>query len=84
LFGFVDDRIELFADFDNFLNVLKSNWNTRRARGIFGDGQLVDLVDGDVDDQGRYIIDGFNPDDQERISTTASVWRIQLGVRYEF
>ena len=79
-----DDRIELFADFDNFLNVLKSNWNTRRARGIFGDGQLVDLVDGGVDDQGRYIISGFNPDDQEQISTTASVWRIQLGVRYEF
>ena len=27
---------------------------------------------------------GFNPDDTKQISTSASVWRIQLGVRYEF
>ena len=34
--------------------------------------------------QGRYVITGFNPDDDQQISTSASVWRIQLGVRYEF
>jgi len=79
-----DDRIELFADIDNFLNVLNSSWNTRRARGSFGDGQLVDIVDGGVDSAGRYIITGFDPDDEEQISTSASVWRIQIGVRYEF
>jgi len=79
-----NDRFELFADVDNFLNILDSSWNTRRARGSFGDGQVVDLVDGGVDDQGRYIISGFNPDDTENVSTSASVWRIQIGVRYEF
>jgi len=78
------DRFELFADVDNFLNVLKSSWNTRRSRGSFGDGQVVDLVDGGVDAQGRYVISGFNPDDTESVSTSASVWRIQVGVRYEF
>ncbi|WP_427967581.1 TonB-dependent receptor [Altererythrobacter sp.] len=84
LFGFVDDRIELFADIDNFLNMLNSRWNTRRARGIFGDGQLVDVVDGDFDTEGRYVIDDFNPDDTQQISTSSSIWRIQLGVRYQF
>lgn len=75
----VNDRIELFADFDNFLNLLNDSWNVSRSRSDF-----VDLVDGDVDPQGRYIISGFNPDDQEFLSTSASIWRIQLGVRYEF
>ncbi len=79
-----DDRFELFADIDNFLNILDSSWNTRRARGSFGDGQVVDLVDGGFDTQGRYVITDFNPDDTESVSTSASVWRIQIGVRYEF
>jgi len=83
LFG-LEDRIELFADFDNVLNILDSSWNTQRSRGFFGDGQIVDLVDGNFDAQGRYVITDFNPDDQEQINTSASVWRIQLGVRYEF
>ena len=80
----IRDRIELFADIDNVLNIIDSSWNTQRARGVFGDGQLVDVVDGDFDAQGRYVITGFNPDDDQQISTSASVWRIQLGVRYEF
>lgn len=84
LVGLVNDRFELFADVDNFLNILDSSWNTRRARGVFGDGQLVDVVDGGVDNAGRYIISGFNPDDTQQIGTSASVWRIQVGVRYEF
>ncbi len=79
LTGIADDRVELFADFDNFLNFIDDGSNIRRARGDF-----VDLVDGDVDDQGRYVISGFNPDDEEFISTSSSIWRIQVGVRYEF
>ena len=79
LTGLVDDRIEVFADFENFLNLLDSGANIRRTRS-----SLVDLVDGDVDDQGRYIIDGFRPDDRNRISISSSAWRIQLGARYEF
>lgn len=95
LFG-VDDKIELFADFDNFLNFLDNSWNVSRTRGDF-----VDVVDtgnsfpdpanpgetisvGGVDNQGRYVISGFNPDDQNDISISSSTWRIQLGVRYEF
>ncbi len=77
--GIAEDRIELFADFDNFLNLIDDSANISRSRD-----QFVDLVDGGVDDQGRYIIDGFNPDDDNDISTTSSIWRIQVGVRYEF
>lgn len=83
-----NDRFTLFADFDNFLNLLDSNWNVFRSvpGGTFGggDGALVDVTDGGVDSQGRYIITGFNPDDGENVNTFASVWKIQVGVRYEF
>lgn len=78
LFG-VEDKIEFFADFDNVLNMLDSSWNTFNPVGEF-----VDLVDGGVDAQGRYIITGFNPDDDNNVGFSSSIWRIQLGVRYEF
>jgi len=78
LFG-VEDKIELFADFDNVLNILDSGWNTFNPVGEF-----VDLVDGGVDAQGRYVIKGFNPDDNNNVGFSSSIWRIQLGVRYEF
>ncbi|HSG34882.1 MAG TPA: hypothetical protein VLA37_10130, partial [Sphingomonadaceae bacterium] len=79
-----NDRFELFADIDNVLNLLDSSWNTFRTIGQFGDGQLVDLVDGSFDSQGRYIITGFNPDDSPSVSVSSSVWKIQLGARYKF
>ncbi len=97
----VEDTIELFADIDNVLNLFDSSWNTFSPIGVFGDGQVVDIVDlGNrlpdpanpgqtinvpaIDSAGRYVISGFNPDDQPNISTSASAWRIQLGVRYNF
>lgn len=79
LTGLVEDRVTLFADFNNFLNLLDSSWNVLRSRGEF-----VDVVDGGVDDEGRYIISGFNPDDQNDLQINTSAWRIQIGARYEF
>ncbi|EAQ28957.1 putative outer membrane protein with a TonB box [Erythrobacter sp. NAP1] len=79
LTGIVEDRVELFVDFENFLNLLDSSANIRRQRT-----QFLDLVDGGVDDQGRYIISGFRPDDDNNIGISASAWRIQIGARYEF
>ncbi|MEO1729363.1 MAG: carboxypeptidase regulatory-like domain-containing protein [Pseudomonadota bacterium] len=80
--GLVEDRVELFADFANFLNLIDGSANILRSRGGFNG--LVDVADGDVDDEGRYIIDGFNPDDQNNIAINSSAWRIQIGARYEF
>ncbi|MFN2099761.1 TonB-dependent receptor domain-containing protein [Altererythrobacter sp. MF3-039] len=87
LFG-VKDRFTLFADFDNILNMLDSSWNVFRTvpgnNFANGDGALVDLADGGLDSEGRYEIDGFNPDDRVNLRTSSSIWKIQLGVRYEF
>jgi hypothetical protein len=77
--GLVKDKFELFADFDNVLNFIDDGSNIIRSRGDF-----VDIVDGGVDSAGRYIVTGYNPDDNLNISQSASIWRIQVGVRYEF
>lgn len=96
LTGIANDKLELFVDMDNFLNFIDDSANIVRARGQFVDlvdtGVRVDDPDnpgstisvGGVDDQGRYAISGFNPDDRLNVSTTSSIWRMQVGVRYEF
>ena len=82
--GLVQDRVEIFADFANVLNMFDSSWNILRSRGGFNG--LVDVIDGELDDQGRYVFrsSGFRPDDQNQIAINASAWRIQVGARYEF
>ncbi|ABC64327.1 TonB-dependent receptor [Erythrobacter litoralis] len=79
LTGLVNDRIELFADFDNFLNLIDSSANRLKFQSEF-----TDVVDGGVDAQGRYIISGFRPDDDQFVAISSSAWKIQVGVRYEF
>ncbi|MBX7492162.1 TonB-dependent receptor [Qipengyuania sp. 1NDW9] len=78
LTGLVDDRLEIFADFDNVLNMIDSEAN----RVIFNFDIPTSFAD--YDDEGRYIIDNFNPDDDQSISISGSAWKIQVGARYEF
>ncbi len=94
--GLVEDKFELWVDFDNVLNFIDSEAN----RVIFRNS-LVDLIDNGgfdpnavdptnparlsgVDAQGRYVVSGFNANDRQNISTSASAWRLQVGIRYEF
>ncbi len=37
-----------------------------------------------VDAQGRYNYSNFNPSDDNDVTTSASLWRIQVGVSYLF
>ncbi|MBX7532518.1 TonB-dependent receptor [Qipengyuania sp. 1XM1-15A] len=78
LTGLVDDRLEIFADFDNVLNMIDAEAN----RVIFNFDIPTSFAD--YDDEGRYIIDNFNPDDDQSISISGSAWKIQVGARYEF
>ena len=82
LTGIADDRIELFADFANFLNLIDSGANILRSRGGFNG--LVPVAETEVDDEGRYRIVDFEPDDRNSIAIAPSAWRIQIGARYEF
>jgi len=78
LTGIADDRVELFADFDNFLNFLDKSANRVK---FFND---IPVTSTGVDAQGRYEIGSFNPDDDQIVSVSSSAWKVQVGVRYEF
>lgn len=75
----VQDKLKLFVDFDNFLNLLDSDANIFRNRSY-----NTPIVEGGVDSAGRYIYNNFNPNDQEIVRTSSSLWRIQFGISYEF
>ena len=88
LFGIANaqDRIRLYAMFDNFLNLLDDGWNLQHRRNFSGLQDVASL--GGVDSEGRYIITAFNGvadfENDNFINVSSSVWRIKVGVSYEF
>ena len=97
LFGFVDDKLKLFATVDNFLNLLDSSSNLQHRRD-FGGRQDIFSVAG-VDAQGRYLINnvaairaatsgpssGLNSFQTDNfINVSSSVWRLKIGISYDF
>lgn len=84
LFG-KDDRIKVYAMVDNFLNLLDSDWNAQHRRSYTG-FEDVAAISG-VDNQGRYIISRATTDNyqnDEFINVSSSVWRLKVGVSYDF
>src|SRR3546814_2175199 len=81
-----DLKLKLYATMDNFLNFLDQDWNVQRRRNFVGLQDIATLEG--IDDQGRYIIDGFNGIDafngDNQINTSSSAWRLKVGVSYEF
>jgi hypothetical protein len=89
----LNDKLRVYAMFDNFLNFLNDSWNIQRRRNFAG-LQDVASISG-VDAQGRYIISGAAPltpgsdglTDYQRdnfINVSSSVWRLKVGISYEF
>ncbi len=82
----VRDKLTVYAMFDNFLNFLDDSWNVQRRRNFAGLQEVADISG--VDTQGRYIISGFVGQDAYRddnfINVSSSVWRIKVGLSYEF
>ena len=80
--------------FDNFLNMLNKGWNLQHRRDFVGRQQIADISG--IDAQGRYIISGVAPitpstttglvpyDTANFINVSSSVWRIKLGISYDF
>ena len=93
LFG-RNDRIKVYAMFDNFLNFLDNSWNVQRRRNFYGVQDIAQLstatINGlstSVDPQGRYVIAGFTGNtfaEDNQINVFSSVWRLKFGVSYAF
>lgn len=85
-----DARAVVFADVENFLNLINDNRNVleRFARGDVAEG--VPVID--VTDNGDGTFDYFGFDDDLLLAndggleqiTAPSAWQVQFGVRFEF
>lgn len=87
LFG-VQDKIRVFAMVDNFLNLLDKNANIQRRRNFAGLQDVAALTSAGIDAQGRYIFNSYNGvadfNNDNFINVSSSVYRIKVGVSYEF
>jgi hypothetical protein len=88
MFGLKDDKLKLFVDFDNFLNLVDSDANVFK-RYSYTEG----LVRADIQTgTGRYIYTPITAQYQNGavrfrdpvVQSSSSLWKIQLGVSYEF
>ena len=93
-FGLKDDKLKLFVDFDNFLNLVDSDWNVLKTRSYT---EAV-VRTGAIDSQGRYVYTPINAQyvagtggetgtvrlRDPLVQSSSSLWRIQVGVSYDF
>ena len=80
-----NDKIEVYAMVDNFLNLLDDNFNVFRRRQFSG-FQDVAQISG-VDAQGRYVFTGFTGDTFDAdnvVKNSSSLWRMKFGISYRF
>ncbi len=78
---FNDDRITLFFDIENFLNLIDSDANDLRQIGFEFNNPIVDAS---INEDGQFSFNNFDTPSTERLVTQASLWRIQIGARYDF
>jgi Carboxypeptidase regulatory-like domain len=93
LFG-KKDKIRLYATMDNFLNFLDSGWNVQRRRDFAGRQDIA--TSSGLDSAGRYIITSASQivpstttglstfDTDNQINFSSSVWRMKIGISYDF
>jgi hypothetical protein len=87
-FGLKKDKVKLFVDFDNFLNFIDSDANVFQRRSY-----TEALVRADIQPAtGRYIYTPITAQYRNGavsfrdpvIQSSSSLWKIQLGVSYDF
>ncbi len=74
------DRLIGFLDIENVGNLLNDEWGFLEQTRFeyFQPVSNVDIVDG------QYVYSGFPERSEERITNAASLWQVQLGVKYVF
>lgn len=76
-----DHRSEFFIVMENVGNFLNSDWGVLRD----SDFPAVQLVDVNIDDEGRYIYTDFEENATEgTIIDEASLWSVRVGFKYDF
>ena len=95
----MEDTIKLYVMFDNFLNFLDRDWNIQRRRNFAGLQDVASISGVDAQGRyiitsAAPIVVETNPnspnfgtsrfDRDNFINVSSSVWRIKVGISYEF
>ena len=64
----------------NFLNMLNEGWGLQYDAEFFAQ----EVVDADIDANGRYEYNSFNQRDINNLRQNASLWEARLGIEFEF
>ncbi|MGD8175095.1 TonB-dependent receptor [Marinimicrobium sp. ARAG 43.8] len=80
--GFMNDhRSSLFMVVENLGNLLNDDWGVQYETSF---PRMQTAVSASMDDQGRYVYESFNdPSGPTRVGD-ASLWKIRIGLRYDF
>ncbi len=86
---FNNDRLgnlTFFMDIENVLNLISSSQNVLEQVSFGTSGFNAAIVDAEVDSEAnQFVFNEFRPSGAEQqIITDGSLWRIQLGLRYDF
>lgn len=74
-------KAQFTLDIVNLTNLLNKSWGRQQQIPFF---QSVAGPTATLDANGRYVFTAAGRDAVEEINNRASVWKIQVGVRYEF
>ncbi|MCL6740478.1 TonB-dependent receptor [Sphingomonas sp. RB56-2] len=92
----IKDKLTAYLMVDNFLNLLNKDWNNQHRRDFGGRQQIAGLTTTGVDANGKYIFANASPlvtnaatglrpyDTANFINVSSSVWKLKLGISYEF
>ncbi len=78
---FEGDKITLFFDIENFLNLIDNDANVLSQIPFEFNNNVVEAQ---IDDTGNFFFDEFRSPIQESTIFAATNWQIQLGLRYDF
>ena len=77
-----DSNLQFIIDFENLGNLINSDWG-RYEQISFPFTKQVVTLDEDLGPNGELIFDSFR-DENYSVSGSASLWKIQFGLRYNF
>jgi hypothetical protein len=77
-----DSNLQFIIDIENLGNLLNSDWG-RYEQYSFPFRKATVTLDGDLGPNGELIYNRFS-DFGPNVSNSASLWKIQFGLRYNF
>lgn len=77
-----DSNLQFIIDFENLGNLINSDWG-RYEQISFPHTKQVVTQDGDLGPDGELIFNSFR-DENFSVSSSASLWKTQFGLRYNF